>query len=218
MPRKAKIPRFEPQEWVGPSDTDDSCSGYPDTLTNSNSNVSMDLPSLDSSGYPDRDSQVSNETPHLPLTEADEEVEEVDADYMNDVQDFIDVGNDEEDVTEVFYDTLDKFRKEWILSEITHKVSKCASNKFWELATHYFPLLHKLDPTFSNRIPQFQQQRNILHGLYVPPILMDLGYQHKVTKLYEHVHGVTSIPVSQFPPSTYSKCYEIAKVKVRILF
>ena len=206
MPRPPKIPKFSPQPWLGPvmSDTEletdaESKSIYPESLSDSVTSSSMDT-----SGYPDSAHNSENE-------HEGEENYDPDPQMLNDIGSFLpNWSNDDED--DEYEKILDEFRKKWMVAEITHKVSKSASNSFWELAMHFFPLLLAFDN--NKKMVKFPQQRKILHESYVPRILMNIAYQEKKTEKYHTLNNVTVIPISQFPPSKFTKIYEIATVQV----
>ena len=51
----------------------------------------------------------------------------------------------------------------------------------------------------------------------VPPIHMEIGFQSKQDGEIVVLEDVQSSPVSQYPPCTYKRLYEIASVDVSIL-
>ena len=178
----------------------------------------------ESTGYPISSSELSD---HVNAQEPVPDDDDVFHDALEDVHahndDHGDDGVDDDDEEEdnlgdvddeaTFPAILDTLRKQWMFTEIHHRVSKAASNKFWEIASKYFAALHEVNYE-RKRIAQFQQQRKVLQRLHVPQISLDVAYENKDTKEVVEIHDVTSIPVSRFPPTTYNKLYEIGSIQV----
>ena len=112
---------------------------------------------------------------------------------------------------------LNSLCHDWVLCEISHRVSKTASNKLWDIANKYFFELYsvKTNQGISKKIPKMQQLRNKAYQQFVPPVKMDIGYQCKDTGEIKVVKDVETTPVSKYPPSTHRRIFEIAYVEVR---
>lgn len=115
-----------------------------------------------------------------------------------------------------YRDILTDLAKQWILVEVDHRVSKEATNIFWRIANSMFHRMYMAKGNRGRKIPQFEQLRNKLNQTNTPTVHLDLGYQSKEDGEITVVQGATSNPVSQFPPCTYKRLYEIASVDVRI--
>ena len=48
----------------------------------------------------------------------------------------------------------------------------------------------------------------------VPPIELAVGFRHKETEDIVELSELTAIPTSLYPPSIYTRLYEVATVKV----
>ena len=111
---------------------------------------------------------------------------------------------------------LQNLANKWIVTEISHRVSKTASNQFWSLANEMFHDMYEAKGNHGRKIPQFDQLRKKLYASNVPEIKLEIGYESKlngeVTVVEAH-----STPVSAFPPSTHRRLYEIASVDVSII-
>ena len=111
-------------------------------------------------------------------------------------------------------DILENLSRQWILTEINHKVSKTASNQFWSISNDMFHALYVAKGDVGRKIPKFQQIRNKLTVENLPPIKMEIGYMSKIDGQITIVEDVSSTPVSAFPPSTHRRLFEIASVEV----
>lgn len=124
-----------------------------------------------------------------------------------------------EQVEEVLedYDTILKhLSKQWIDTEISHRVSKTASDAFWKLGKKWF---HKLFQTKAaqgvrRKTPDFTQIRRRLYIEYVPPIKMDICYEDRENGALSIIQDTLVTPKSQFPPHRFTKVWEIGKVEV----
>ena len=108
-------------------------------------------------------------------------------------------------------DLLESLCKEWLLIEIKHKVSKIASNEFWNLAIQK---LHRIQQLSDKRIAQFQQQRRKLFASFVPQINLDVSYANNDTDEIFDITNTESILISKYPRDAYTKLFESASVKV----
>ena len=65
------------------------------------------------------------------------------------------------DVLEDYKSILIEFRNVWLVTSLTHKVSKTATNIFWEIAKKFFPrlLAARQRDRIKRKIPQFQHLR-----------------------------------------------------------
>ena len=110
---------------------------------------------------------------------------------------------------------LEKLTEDWTTLEMDHRVSKTASEAFWELGKWAFPRLYKakIDEVVLKNIPKFVSQRRKLHKDNVPPVHLEIGYLDKETKEVVLVEG-DKTPKSRFHPTKFQKVYEVASVKV----
>ena len=111
---------------------------------------------------------------------------------------------------------LNCLSKDWILVEMDHRVSKEASNCFFEVAKKWiWKLYHakNLEGIVANT-PQFVNIRRQLFARFVPPISLSFGYRHKESGEITVLEDLESTPFMRFPRTEYTKLYEIASVKV----
>ena len=59
--------------------------------------------------------------------------------------------------------------------------------------------------------------RRLLYRQHVPPIQMELAYQHNTAGEIETVTNVETTPRAAYPANIYKKIYEIASIKVVII-
>ena len=117
---------------------------------------------------------------------------------------------DEPEPDDYFPDILEDLAKEWLIVEMTHDVSKTASDQYWELAKSMF---NKLPPKNSGKIPTYTHIRRKLVGKNCPEIKLEVTYKQKETG--ETVTAeVTSLPVTQYRKPAFEPLYEIASVNV----
>lgn len=105
-------------------------------------------------------------------------------------------------------------------TELHHKVSKEASNSFFEIAKKRFHqlMIAKNLEGISKSTPQFVHLRRSLYNDNVPKIYLEVAYRNRVTGEETVLQDLESIPTTQYPRSEYNKLYEIASVKVITLF
>ena len=125
---------------------------------------------------------------------------------------------DAEEIDEVddYFTLLKYLSKEWVTVELDHRVSKVASEAFWDLGKRWF---HRLFNTkkiqrISRKTPSFTHLRKQLYKDYVPPIRMDIAYMDKETGELTIVEDTPTTPKKQFPSNRFKKMWEIAHVKV----
>ena len=121
--------------------------------------------------------------------------------------------SEEEEEEDGFSNLVEELVKEWLLIELTHNVSKHATDSFWKLALKYFPQLNEYIAQ-GNKILQFQQLRKKLYSSYAPDVSMCVAFQNRETDTVHELEDIVSIPKTRFPPNQYKKLYETAKVKV----
>ena len=127
---------------------------------------------------------------------------------------FISETTDSEDAEDEHYDSIfEKLKSDWMLIEIDHKVSKTATDLFWDAALKYFPKL-KSAPG-NKRTQKFKSIRRKTREETIPTITFQFGYENRETGEIEVVNQDTT-PIKQFPPSMYEKKYEIGTIKVII--
>lgn len=123
-----------------------------------------------------------------------------------------------EDIGEQGYvDELNKISEKWIMVELKHRVSKAASEEFWDVAAEKFHDLQraKIKDEVPRPIPKFVSLRNKLYKQKVPNIIVEEVYQHRES---EEIISVGSNTKGPSPPkyssNEYLKLYEVATVKV----
>ena len=100
--------------------------------------------------------------------------------------------------------------KKWLLIEMSHCVSKRASDKFWKAATTFF------NP--GTKIPSFTHLRRQLLKKNCPNVSIDLAYKNAESGIISRESDVNVISNSQFRKPEFEPQYEIATVKVIIYF
>lgn len=162
----------------------------------------------------------------------DNNAEEVDGNVVNILQGLFDANLDdgeddglsEESEDEEFiemddYKTiLDFLSKEWIKIELTHQVSKVASNAFWSMAKNWFPrLFHAKEmQNIHRKTPNFAHIRRKMYKENVPPIHLEFCFKHKESGVLTIVKDSSITPKTRFPPNEYQKLWEVAYVKVLV--
>ena len=119
-----------------------------------------------------------------------------------------------------YFDILKFLSKEWIKVEVGHRVSKVASEAFWELGKEWFRRLFesKKRQNIRRKTPTFIHLRRQMYKNYVPPIYIELGYLNKDNGELTIIEDTTITPTKQFPSHRFKKLWEIAHVKVHIPF
>lgn len=115
------------------------------------------------------------------------------------------------------YETIYKhLSKEWLEVEINHRVSKVATNAFWDLAMEWFHRMFvaKKEQNVRKKTPKFPHIRRLLHKDYVPPIKMSFGYKDKESGDMTIVEDSLITPKGRFPANQFDKMYEISHVEV----
>ena len=147
------------------------------------------------------------------IAEAEEsDVEAEESDVEGDPGEF----NEVED----YQTMLHKMSKEWLELELTHRVSKTASDAFWNFGKEWFPKLFKTKTIqkVRRKTPGFTHLRRRMYDQYVPNVKMEFGFKHKETGAITVVKDVSVAPVSRFPRHEYEKLWEIAKVEVNTFY
>ena len=119
-------------------------------------------------------------------------------------------------ISDEYQNLLSELSKQWLLTEIGHRVSKEASNSYWRIANNFFHRLHVARGDRGRKVPQFSQIRNKMYNRNVPKVNLKIGYEAKDSGEITVV-DVTSDPVSRFPRSSYKRLYEIASVDVSMI-
>ena len=115
-----------------------------------------------------------------------------------------------------FHDFQKDLAEKWVLLEISHRVSKTASNELWRLANSGFKKLFELkkQQKVVKKVPQFAQLRRCLYRDNVPPVSLEVAYRNKETDQVVVLKNLEKDPpVSQYPPDKFTKLYESATVK-----
>lgn len=119
---------------------------------------------------------------------------------------------------ELYCNVLRDLSEAWIDAETHHKVSKQASDDFFDIASKWFHKLYqaKARDLIQKNVPKFTTLRRRLHKTNVPPIELEIAYKNRETGEITVVKAEKT-PVKQFNPREYEKIYEAAKVKVIIM-
>ena len=155
--------------------------------------------------------QVLTNVPVLP-----EEVEVEIEDEIVDEEIFDSEEDSNKDEFVNFNDYKNELAEKWLVLEVSHRVSKNASNELWRLADSGFQRLYKLkgDQKVKKKVPQFAHLRKVLHKIKVPEILMEVAYKNKETDEVVILKNLKKMPLFQYPPEKYTKLYEQASVQV----
>lgn len=156
---------------------------------------------------------------HCNETENDNErssVEDVDEDKSSDPDSQLVPSHSESEPESTSKRILQSFSRDWLLSEVHHRVSKEASNSFFELGKKWIPLLAdaKKKEKSETKTPQFVHLRRQLYDKNIPPIHIEVSYKNKETGEITLLKDLQSVPSSAFPRNIFQKMYEIAYMKV----
>lgn len=115
---------------------------------------------------------------------------------------------------------LKHISKEWLKIELTHRVSKTASNLLWQLGKEWFHRLFtvKAFQKVKRKTPSFAHIRQQMYRQFVPPIRMEIGYKHRENGVTTVLENTLSTPKSDYPSHEYDKMWEIAHVEVTKVF
>ena len=118
----------------------------------------------------------------------------------------------DEDVVDLELDNpLEILAREWLIIEMSHNVSKRASDKFWKAAQRYISNQFTKE---QSRNESFTHIRRQLRKKYCPEVSLDLAYKHIKTGEICMKTDVQKI-TSKFRKPEYEPLYEIASVQVR---
>lgn len=100
--------------------------------------------------------------------------------------------------------------------EVNHRVSKEATNSFFETAKKWFPRLNeaKMKEGNTSKTPRFEHIRRNIYEKNVPNISLEVSYKHKTSGEVTVLKNLKNMPVGRFPRDEYQKLYEIASVEV----
>ena len=125
-----------------------------------------------------------------------------------------DIDDEEPIITnDPFQCILESLSKEWLLIEMSHSVSKRASDKFWSVAKRLFHELVQNQTSKKCKTPSFTHLRRRLVAKYCPEVGIEVGYKNSETGEVI-VKGVQKIPVTEYRKPYFEPLYEIASVKV----
>lgn len=124
--------------------------------------------------------------------------------------------DDEFEEVDDYNTILEHLSREWMQSELDHKISKVASNHMWMLAKTWFHRLYRAKElqNITKKTPSFLHIRRKMQEKNVPKIHMQFAYEDKETGDLSIVEDVEVTPKSQFPPNQYRKVWETAHVEV----
>ena len=114
---------------------------------------------------------------------------------------------------------LSTLSKQWMHTQLTHRVSATAANSFWSIALHQIPKLldAKGNQHITRKTPMFTQQRRKLYLQYCPDVKMKFAFKNKNTGVVQIVES-SSTPSNQYQRNPdYIKIYEEAHVEVIIM-
>ena len=106
---------------------------------------------------------------------------------------------------------MEEVAKQWLGIEMSHDVSKAASDLFWEAAKSMVKMLG-VNPE-NPKIPTFTHIRRKLMEQYSPEISLDVAYKHQETQEIILLSDVRKIS-TDFRKPAYEPLYEIASVNV----
>ena len=97
-----------------------------------------------------------------------------------------------------YKDVLHSLSKKWLDTQLHHKVSATATNKFWELSVNYMSKMASLWEREGQpkQIPGFIHQRRKLYEEYSIDIEMEFGFKNKRTGTIEIVKS-SSAPLKR---------------------
>ena len=111
-----------------------------------------------------------------------------------------------------FPDLVEDLAKEWLLLEMSHNVSKKASDLFWELSKRMLARL--MESGCPTKMPSFTHIRRQLVNKYCPDIKIDMGFKKKDTGEIVAESDMRKVPITQYRKPAYDPLYEIASVNV----
>ena len=167
----------------------------------------------------DRDQQPrqeeEEEQDRQPLQE-----EERDRQPRQDGEEDDDDGGNPTQFVDNYKDILHAFSKQWLFTQMSHKVSARATNDFWDVCFKYVPQLMMFHEREGRQEvpPKFISQRRHLHKQFSPEVQMEFGFKHKKDGTIHKVKGSTT-PLKEYERNEdYLKLYEISTVKVSSSF
>jgi hypothetical protein len=116
-----------------------------------------------------------------------------------------------------YKELLSDLAQKWLVTELTHNVSKTASNEFWALAKQCFSDLFaaKVAEGVRKRVPSFKYLRRKMQDDNLPDIEMEIGYTDKATGEITIVTDLKKTPLSKFPAHLFAKTHEKCSIKVK---
>ena len=118
--------------------------------------------------------------------------------------------------TQDYNTILTKLKRDWLFTELDHKVSKSCSDAFWKLALKMIPPLYesKKCQKISRKVAQFAHIRKQLYDELAPRVDLQIAYKNNSTGEIT-VTNDTITQVKNFPPNEFTKQYEIASVDAK---
>ena len=133
------------------------------------------------------------------------------AEYVHAEQRHEDEDNESEQQNDL-NDPLEQFAKEWMIIEMSHNVSKSASDEFWKAAHKYITANYSKTKCKNQ---SFTHLRRNLMQKYCPEISLDLSYKHKQTGEIYIEKDVREISHEKFRKPEFEPLHEIASIKVK---
>ena len=146
------------------------------------------------------------------ILEEEEEVEEEEEEEEGEEEE------EDQEFQDTYKDVLNSLSRQWLLTQLNHRVSAKAANQFWDIAMKYLPklLMFKEREGRQKNVPKFIQQRRKLYANHCPDVHMEFGFQKKCDGSINKISGGTA-PLRTFQlNSEYTKLYEITTIKVRL--
>ena len=103
---------------------------------------------------------------------------------------------------------LEDLSKKWLHVELSHSISKAASDALWELGLKFFaPLIRAKEQEYTTKkTPQFHSLRRKLYKKFAPPVIIETGCKDK--------DGAINVITDSKTVKNSKKVYEIATIPV----
>ena len=108
---------------------------------------------------------------------------------------------------------LERLAKEWLIIEMSHNVSKRASDKFWKAAQKFIATNYTKR---SMRNESYTHIRRQLMRKYCPKVSIDLAYKDSKTGELHLEKDVEKITSAQYRKPEFEPLYQIAHVEVSL--
>ena len=145
---------------------------------------------------------------------------EVPAPVIHDINndDDVDVDEDSEDqeeedlqIQQPIDEPLEELAKQWLLIEMSHSVSKTASDEFWKAAQTFITKIYSKKKCKNQSFTHLRRQ---LMRRYCPDVCIDLAYKNTKTGEISIERDVRKISHAKFRKPDFEPLHEIASIKV----